>query len=167
MSIDLYFFNLINGFARKWKRLDALAVFFAKYLGYLLVVFLFFAAIAQKNINIFILPVFCGSFSRFVINESVYFVYKRKRPSDVLNAKMLIKKPKYPSFPSGHTSFFFALSFALLPFSANLGIIFIVLSFLICFSRIFAGVHWPLDILAGIIAGALSAFLMLKIFKFL
>lgn len=159
MNLDLSVFNFINGFAGRQKWLDGLAIFFAKYLGYILAIALVFFAFLDRSIGMFLLPVSAGIFSRFIINEAIYFFYKRKRPAEALGIKSLIKIPKYPAFPSGHASFFFALSFALLSFSVNLGIIFIVLTFFICFFRIFSGVHWPSDILAGAAAGGLSAYL--------
>lgn len=163
MNFDLYLFSIINGFAGKRKWLDVLAIFFAQYLGYILVIFLFVFAFVSKNIIIFISPILFGLFSRFVINEAIYFFYKRKRPPALTPANVLINIPKHLSFPSGHASFFFALSFTLLAFNANLGIIFLVLSFLISFFRIFSGVHWPSDILAGIAAGGATYLLFIWI----
>lgn len=144
-----------------------MAVFFAKYLGYVLAIALVVIAFIFKNINIFFLPVLAGLFSRFVVNELVYLFYKRKRPSEVIAVKTLIKTPKHPAFPSGHASFFFALSFSLFYYSTNLGVIFLVLSFLISFFRIFVGVHRPTDILAGIAAGGASAVLIYPIFTWM
>jgi len=70
------------------------------------------------------------------------------------------------SFPSGHatvaTAFFFALSHAFVGKiksawnRASLIIGSIVIAFLICFSRLYLGAHWTLDILAGIALGLLS-----------
>jgi undecaprenyl-diphosphatase len=157
MNFDLYFFNLINGYAGKWKYLDFLAIFFAKYLGYLLIICLAIFALVFKNINIFLIPLLSGVVSRLIINQIIYFFYKRKRPSEILSIKTLIKKPNHPSFPSGHTSFFFAISFSVLFYDLTIGSIFLVLSFFIAFFRVFTGVHWPFDILAGIFAGLISS----------
>ncbi len=163
MNFDLYFFNLIFKFSGKQKWLDFLAIFFAEYLAYILILVLLIAIFIFKNVNIFLFPVSIGVFARFMVNEIIYFFYKRKRPSEVLQLKTLIKSPKHPAFPSGHASFFFALSFAILPFSFALGVTFIFLSSLMGFFRVFAGVHWPSDILVGAVVGGASAFISYKL----
>ena len=159
-NLDLYFFNKINGLAGRWKALDTAVIFFAVWLPYLMVAFLFIYAVLQKDFLIFILPIIAGIFSRFIINEAIYFFYKRKRPLEVLQIKSLVKKPKYPAFPSGHASLFFGLSFDLLFLNPILGIAFIVLSCVMAFCRILAGLHWPSDILAGAIVGLLLSLLI-------
>jgi len=160
MNVDLYFFNLINGFSGRWAWLDCLAIFFAKYLAYILVITLIIVTYALGEMEMFLASFLAAFFSRFVVNESIYFLYKRERPSVAVGAKVLLKNPKYPSFPSGHTSFFFALSFSILPYNFGLGIIFIILSLCIAFFRIFSGLHWPSDILGGAGAGAVSSLLV-------
>lgn len=160
MSIDLYIFNSFNKYAGHFRWLDYLIVFFARYLAFFLVAALFAVAYFLGSPKVLIVSVLAGMFSRFIVNELVYFFYKRKRPSEVISVHQLIKKPNHPSFPSGHTSLLFAISVTLMFFSISIGIAFASLSFLVGLFRIFAGVHWPSDILGGMAAGAVSSLLV-------
>lgn len=83
---------------------------------------------------------------------------KRKRPFDNLEGiRFLIAPPDQFSFPSGHTAGAFV-------FAVLLGHLFPIFSFpllfwasLVGYSRIYVGVHYPTDILAGSILGILCA----------
>lgn len=80
-------------------------------------------------------------------------IIARPRPFDDLSAVIpLIIKPVDYSFPSGHTCASFASAFVYyrrLP--KKYGIAAIVLATMIAFSRIYLGVHYPADILGGIL----------------
>lgn len=164
MSIDAYSFTLIHGQARKSRLLDFFAVACAEYLGYVLLGYLFIAALANNNWGLFFIPLLVAGVSRFVVTQAVYIFYQRKRPVETLSITALIKKPNHPSFPSGHTAFFFGLSFGLFFFSTPLTMAFIIASCFIALARIFCGVHWPSDILGGI-ASALVAWLVVLLLK--
>ena len=79
------------------------------------------------------------------------------------------------SFPSGHatvaTTFFFMLSHALFSQMRTVGrktaliLGSIISSSLICFSRLYLGAHWTLDILAGIALGMLSVSFTVLLFS--
>ena len=161
MNLDVVLFNFINKFAGKWKFLDFLAIFFADYMEYVLVFFLVVASYQTRHISLLVIPAFAGLAARFFINEPIYFFYKRKRPCDQIPTILLIKKPSHPSFPSSHASLFFALSFSLLLYSTPLAIFFLITSCLIGFFRIFCGVPWPSDVLAGVGVGFLTYLAML------
>ena len=85
----------------------------------------------------------------------------RVRPYDVNTAvHVLVSKPKDFSFPSGHTAASFASVAALyLAGEKKLWKPALVLAILIAFSRMYLYVHYPTDILGGIVFGILSAWI--------
>lgn len=86
-------------------------------------------------------------------------IFARLRPFyDYPTVKLLIDKPGGFSFPSGHTFSSFAAATAVLLYNKKMGIPAIVLAALVAFSRLYLFVHYPTDILAGILFGILAAF---------
>ncbi len=84
----------------------------------------------------------------------------RVRPYDVREVALLVKAPTDYSFPSGHTGASFAVATALcFGRSAKLGIPAVVLAFIIAFSRLYLYVHYPTDVLAGMVIGTLTGLL--------
>lgn len=78
----------------------------------------------------------------------------------------LIGPQSESSFPSGHSASSFAS--ATIPFKREKGILKylpILLAFLIAFSRIYVGVHYPLDVIAGTLIGILIANLINWLFE--
>jgi len=63
------------------------------------------------------------------------------------------------SFPSSHASAFSALGLSMYFYRKDIGIFFLVSALLIGLSRIIAGVHFPIDILAGFVLGTLIVFI--------
>lgn len=92
----------------------------------------------------------------------------RTRPYDVANfTDLIVKKPKDYSFPSGHTAASFTAVTALFMRKEKLlGSIACVVAVLIAFSRMYLYVHFPTDILGGIVVGivaGVAAGLILKV----
>jgi undecaprenyl-diphosphatase len=65
------------------------------------------------------------------------------------------------SFPSGHTATSFACATVLAAFVPRLRVPLFVLAALIALSRIYNGMHYPTDVLAGALLGVLTALLLL------
>ncbi|MEG0995074.1 MAG: phosphatase PAP2 family protein [Bacilli bacterium] len=91
-------------------------------------------------------------------------MFNRPRPNEHLeNIELLIKPPTDFSFPSGHTSVSIAGAFIIFYANKKMGILAYILAGLIAFSRMYLFVHYPSDILGGIIIGIISGVLAIKI----
>lgn len=89
----------------------------------------------------------------------------RTRPYDINTAiEVIISKPRDFSFPSGHTGISFAAVSALyFAGEKKLWKGAFVLATLIAFSRMYLYVHFPTDILGGILVAILSGYIAEKI----
>ena len=92
-------------------------------------------------------------------------LFARTRPFDVNpSVQLLISRPKDFSFPSGHTAASFASVMALyLAGEKKLWKPALVLAVLIAFSRMYFYVHFPTDIIGGVIVGLCSGYLGYRI----
>ncbi|WP_064496475.1 phosphatase PAP2 family protein [Methanocaldococcus jannaschii] len=93
-------------------------------------------------------------FLAFMIAFSLKYLVNEPRPYLVLdNVHLLCNEGNEPSFPSGHTTLAFTLATSLLFYSKKLGILFLSWAIIVAYSRVYVGVHYPLDVLAGMIIG--------------
>ncbi len=101
----------------------------------------------------------------FVIcNLSLKPLVARIRPYEyVSDINLLINTPSDFSFPSGHSSSSFAAAFGLWLNNRKWGRVCLVIAGMIAFSRLYLFVHFPSDVLAGIILGIFSGFMAYKI----
>ncbi len=85
-------------------------------------------------------------------------VVARPRPFTVATDIVLkIPKPGEYSFPSGHTMNSFTASTTIFMFYKKPGVVALALAVLIAFSRMYLFVHYPTDILAGMVLGIVDA----------
>jgi undecaprenyl-diphosphatase len=79
------------------------------------------------------------------------------RPFVVLHFTPLIAHARDAGFPSDHATGAGAIAAGLLFVSWRLGLVTALLALLIAFSRVYVGVHFPQDVLAGLALGAVVA----------
>lgn len=88
----------------------------------------------------------------------------RDRPPLVYpEPKPLVHVPDSGAFPSGHAATAFASATVLAWAWRPLAVPAFVLAAAIAWSRVYAGVHWPLDVLGGAVLGVVLATALLKL----
>ena len=122
--------------------------------------------ISKKYRNIgfmVILALILGS----ILGEGIIkHVVKRLRPSfNLQSINLMIANPASYSFPSGHTTSSFAAAGILSRYLKKYSLEIFSLAALIAFSRLYLYVHYPSDVLAGIILGLLCSKATLYIFS--
>jgi undecaprenyl-diphosphatase len=163
-SIDHFLFQTINQYAFKWLWLDILGVFLANYLVYLIVIFLLLFLLRFKKYWEMVLKALISAvFARFIIVEIIRLIYPRQRPFIAKSINLLVDKLNQLAFPSGHAAFCFGLATIVYFYNKKIGILLFFASGLISISRVFVGIHWPTDILAGALVGIFSGWFIQKI----
>lgn len=94
-----------------------------------------------------------------ITNVTLKNLVARTRPYEIVEGLvLLIEKQRDYSFPSGHTCASFAAAgvyWRMLP--KKFGIPLVILAAMIAFSRLYVGVHYPTDVLAGLLIGLFAA----------
>jgi undecaprenyl-diphosphatase len=107
------------------------------------------------------------AFSSILADEVLKQLIQRPRPFIIdPNVQLLITKPLSYSFPSGHTASSFAAAVILVRTEKKYRGYIISLASLIAFSRIYLFVHYPTDIIGGIIVGLLCSKIVFYFFDF-
>lgn len=106
--------------------------------------------------------------SFIVVNLCLKPLVMRVRPYEVNQSiKLAVDALKDYSFPSGHASASFAAAVAMCFWNKRFGALAIVLASIISFSRLYLYVHYPSDVIAGIVIGIICGLLGHLINKYL
>lgn len=100
--------------------------------------------------------------SEFIIKPLIM----RERPY-ILNPEfmLLIPEPSGTSFPSSHTSTSFASALQFFGINRKAGIAAMIFAAVVAFTRLYLYVHFPTDILGGIVLGLIMGFAVMFIAK--
>ena len=134
--------------------------------GLIWIFFSFLLLFFKKYRNVGWLCLFSLLLSTLFVEVLIKPLVARPRPFVDLKVMNLLVKPLTSySFPSGHTSASFAFTgiiFARLP---RYLVASLILAILISFSRIYLFMHYPFDVLVGILVGLFCSFVVIKIAK--
>ena len=99
----------------------------------------------------------------FTVNICLKNIVNRPRPFQVDESINMLITASGSSFPSGHTGSSFAAAVSVFLYNKKAGIAALVLASLIGFSRMYLFVHFPTDVIGGVVVGIICAFLARKI----
>ncbi len=164
VRLDQDLFVFVNGFVGKSSLFDSLAklmvneYFVPTILSLILFAFWFSwdgkdKDLKQKSVLLGVLGVGLGSLG---IVSFLNMLVQRARPFEVLETNLLFYKPTDPSFPSNSAVVVFALAYAIFVANRKTGLASLVLATFYGFLRVFVGVHFPLDVIAGALIGIAS-----------
>jgi undecaprenyl-diphosphatase len=109
--------------------------------------------VLRRNVAPFLFVAATALLSNLVVTGLKHAVGRDRPPSVILDPKALMEVPTTSSFPSGHSTTSFACALMLSRFAPRLTIPLFILAGLIAFSRVYVGVHYPFDVLAGTVLG--------------
>lgn len=167
--IDQQIFFEIYNLAGRWMTLDVVMVWLAGVMMYVLPISLLLFLVLSKNKKRELLMLAMSGLavllSRGIIVSLIRLAWYRPRPFVALHLIPLMPYADKGSFPSGHAAALFALSLAVYFFHKKTGIVFLALSILSVLARVYVGIHWPSDILAGAIIGILSSWAIYTVYR--
>ncbi|WP_019849946.1 phosphatase PAP2 family protein [Desulfitobacterium sp. PCE1] len=131
-------------------------------------IFIAVALIASKEYRKVGTMVICALLLSSILGEGLLkHLVQRPRPFTVVPAiQLLISKPLTYSFPSGHTASAFAAAGVLSKMMRKYRVYVVMLALLIAFSRMYLFVHYPADIIAGIMLGLICSKMIVYFFEF-
>ena len=162
-SLDHTLFAYINNLSFKSCWLDVIGIFLADYAVYALVAGLLLFLL-RKKVRLVLAALSSALIARFGVVELIRLLHPRPRPFIQGDIHLLINRVNQLSFPSAHAAFVFGLAVVVYLHNKKMGILFLISAFLISLSRIYVGVHWPMDVLSGALVGVLSAIIINKIY---
>jgi undecaprenyl-diphosphatase len=178
--LDAQIFRDLNGFAGQSAWIDGLIVFCATYLIFIMGAAIAVAVAVviwqerhpgwQRRLHLFLRhqhsyraeaavvlglrAVVAASFA-YLFNFIISLIWFRPRPFLTLYHVQQLAFPSSStkSFPSDHATIAFAMAWAIFLSRRRLGALLLVAATLIALGRVFAGVHYPSDVIAGAAVG--------------
>ncbi len=168
IQFDYNLFATVNKLAGRWWWLDTparlfLNDYFVPTVMALALLMLWFEGIDPARRAINQRAVLVGSLSAALANillKIVNLLYYRPRPFDMLEAHLLFYHPTDSSMPSNAAALGFSIAAGVWLYRRRWGGPLLATAAVFGLSRIFGGVHYPLDVLSGAAIGCVSAWVV-------
>ncbi|WP_243526792.1 undecaprenyl-diphosphatase [Bacillus pseudomycoides] len=152
-------FRWINDLGKQYSSLNPIMVFVAEYMLYALVLGVLIYWFTRNNKNrMMIIQGGLAFIVAEIIGKIVGQFHSHYQPFAVLpKVNQLVEHEIDNSFPSDHTILFFSICFSIWLVRKKEGWLWLMLAFCVAISRIWVGVHYPIDVVTGALVGIISA----------
>jgi undecaprenyl-diphosphatase len=160
--LDLSLFSLINGSHTPW--LDELMLLASAVGrgGFVWIATALIAAVFPRRRMAAWRVILSVALTFLLVDGVIKPIVDRDRPFEVLpEARLIDARPLTGSFPSGHAASAMAGALSVGRLLPAARIVWWPLAVVIAVSRMYVGVHWPSDVLAGLLIGWATAWFVL------
>lgn len=164
LDVDKRFYTIINSHRKPFIDKVMIAITQLASPSFLVAINIVLLFLSTQNHNYWLELIPFSTAITSILNSTIKLFFKRIRP----NGEHLVTEKSY-SFPSGHSmaAGCFYLMIATLLFNETGGYFFFFIASaiiaLIGYSRIYLGVHYPVDVLVGVALGILLAILFIHL----
>ena len=175
MAIDWALFQFANGLAGRSPILDRIIQIlmndYALTTAMVLVLFaLWFSGStleARERNQRAVLSAIVAVLLANLIVKACNLIFYRPRPFAYHEVTLLFYHPSDSSFPSNAATVGFCIAASVWLFNHKAGFLLYTLACLLALARVCGGVHYPSDILGGLLVGTFSAWLVIRKWRFL
>lgn len=158
IDVDYEWFKFINSQVQQYPLLDNIMILFADYVQYAFVLLILMLWLLNKsNFRVIAFQAMFSFTLAYSINRLIEVFIYRERPFISHEIIQLVEHSANSSFPSDHATSAIVIAFTLWLSSHRYKHIWGFLAIGVAFSRIWVGVHYPFDVVAGILNGVIIA----------
>ena len=135
------------------------------FLLYIFLFFFFVLKLGKNGIVAAILVILAVTLADQITSSMLKPLFERLRPCHELEGvRLLVGCGGKYGFPSSHAANFFAAATVFAVFFPRYKMLYLVIAFLVAYSRVYVGVHYPSDVIVGSLVGATGAFVLCKVY---
>ncbi|TDF98345.1 undecaprenyl-diphosphatase [Paenibacillus piri] len=163
---DYGLFQLINGWAGGESPLNPVMKIFSENIEYLfyagIITYWFTRLLSNRRM---VAEALCSAVVAMSISAAIGMFFYRDRPFVSHHVFQMIDHAANASFPSDHAIGGFVIATSIWLFRRKEGYVWLAVAAIIAFSRVWNGVHYPFDVVAGALIGILTSVSVHKLFK--